>query len=280
VPILKESSAELRRRLLELFPAVNLRAFFNKTGLKDGLASAVAKSADQANLDQIAQFVDTAMPFCKQHVYIFERDDNVVLPEDFSGAERVVSAPDHALYIIKRHYEVVKLDPPQNSSIDFLWPIRLELTKKYLLVRFVVLEKDLSTYFDRQIMLRSKSPSEEAMTGGLLPDGTVFAADINKGIKALWAKDLIDATKLRFDMPDSADSKTMNGAKELKKTNPGVYADVRVRPLRMCTFIGHGVHTAVGNFSVNPTEGFIGFTRYSKDGSSGDELIRQILASN
>ncbi|MBB5063945.1 hypothetical protein [Granulicella mallensis] len=280
MPILKESSAELRRRLLELFPAVNLRAFFKKSGLKEGLASAIAKSADPVNLAHIAQFVDTTMTFCKQHVYVFEHDGDLVLPEDFSGAERVASAPDHALYIAKRHYEVVKLDPPQNSSMDFLWPIRLELTKKYLLVRFVVLEKDLSAYFDRQIMVRSKAPSEEAMTGSLLSDGNIYAADLNKGIKALWAKDLIDATRLRFDMPDSADSKSMNGAKQLKKTNPGVYADVRLRPLRMCTFVGHGPHTAVGNFSVSPTEGFIGFTRYSKDGSSGDELIRQILASN
>lgn len=280
MPILKDSSAELRRRLLELFPAANLRAFFNRKGLKEGLAAAVAKITGPADLDQLALFVDATMRFCKQHVHIFGHDGDFVLPEDFSGAERVVSAADHALYITKRHYEVVKLDPPQNGSIDFLWPIRLDLTPKYLLVRFVVLEKDLTAYFDRQIMVRSKTPLEESMTGSLLSSGNVYAADLNKGIKALWAKDLIDATKLRFDMPDSADSKTMNGAKELKKTNPGVYADVRVRPLRMCTFVGHGSHTVVGNFSVNPTEGFIGFTRYSKDGSSGDELIRQILSSN
>lgn len=281
VPILKEASVELRRRLLDLFPVATLRASFEVKGSKETVAGTIAKNADPANLKKIAEFVDSGMALCKQHIHIFGHDGNVDMPADFAGAERVISAPSHSLYIVKRTYHVVKLsNTPQYGSVDFLWPIRIEVKNKYLLARFAVLERNIPTYFETGIMIRSKSPSEEPMTATLLSDGTVFAADLNKGIKSLWAKDLIDANRLKWDMPYSSDSKTMNGAKGLKKTNPAEYEAICKRPLRMCSFIGDGTHKEVGLFSANPTTGFIGFTRYSKDGSNGDALIEQILADN
>jgi len=281
VPILKDASVELRQRLLDLFPVANLRASFEVKGSKEAIAGTIAKNSDAANLKKIAAFVDSAMPLCKQHIHIFAHDGDTVLEDDFAGAERIVTASDHSLYVVKKTYQVVELSqPPQYASIDFLWPIRIEVKDDYLLVRFAVLEKSIPSYFKSDITIRSKSPSEEQMTATLLADGTVSAANLNKGIKALWAKDLIDANRLKWDMPYSSDSKNMNEAKGLKKTNPAEYEAICTRPLRMCSFECDGALKDVGVFSINPTDGFIGFTRYSKDGSNGDALIQQILADN
>ena len=281
MPILKDASVELRRRLLELFPVANIRSSFATKGSKEEVAATLAKPSDAVSIAKIAQFIDVSMALCKQHIYVFEHDGDATLPDEFAGAERVVTGDSHGLYIIEREYKVVMMgEPPKNGNISFLWPIRIELKEKYVLVRFAVLEKNIADYFEGSIVVRSKTPSEEVMVTSLLSDGTVFAADLNKGIKTLWAKDLIDAKSLKYDMPDSSDSKKMNEAKELKKTNPAVYEDVRKRPLRMCTFVAHGTHSEVGQFSVSPTDGFIGFTHYAKEGSNGDALIQQILAGN
>jgi hypothetical protein len=107
VPILKQASVELRKRLLELFPVAALRESFSAVGSKGEIAAAVAKSTDDATLLNVAEFVDSRMTIGKQHIYVFAHDGHFTFPEDFGGAERVVLKADHALYITRRKYQVV-----------------------------------------------------------------------------------------------------------------------------------------------------------------------------
>jgi hypothetical protein len=280
VSILKKSSAELRQRLLELFPATNLRKTFVSKGTKEKVSQTAASSSDTKQLSAVADFIDKNVPMCKQHVYVFSHDGNAVLPESITNAEMVKSDENHALYLARIEYTVVELDPLKYSKIDFLWPFRIELHHNFLLVRFVVLEKNIGSYFKPEVVVRGKSLSEEAIMGGLLVDGTLSRADLNRGFKALWHRDRIDATRIRYKEPEATVSRNMDEERGLKQTSPGKYEELRRFPLHQSVFIPREAFAEVGAFTANPTEGFIGFTRYFKEGATGDELIRQILSSN
>jgi len=280
VSILKRSSVDLRQRLLELFPATSLRKTFVSKGTKEKVSRTAASFSDTKQLNAVADFIDKNVPFCKQHVYVFSHDGDAVLPQSITNGEIVKSDGDHALYLARIEYTVVQLDPLKYSSIDFLWPLRIELHQNYLLVRFVVLEKSIASYFEKDVVVRGKSLSEETIMGGLLVDGTISRADLNKGFKALWHRDRIDATRIRYKEPEATVTRAMDEEKGLKQTNPGKYEELRRFPLHQSVFIPNDGFTEVGSFTADPTDGFIGFTRYFKEGVNGDELIRQILENN
>ena len=278
--ILGKSSAHLRQRLLDLYPVAKLREQSGQKGRKEGIAHTLSSSSDPQKLAEIADFLDTNFRFCKQHIYVFSHDGEITLPESIPDGEMVKSGEDHALYLAQVEYKVVKLDALQKDSIEFLWPVRIEVHGKHLLMRFVVLEKNVSSYFDGAITIRGKSLSEEAITGSLLSDGTVGRIELNKGFKALWESDKIDAIRVRYKEPDSVVSRYMDEAKGLKQTNPAKYDELIRHPLHKSVFIPRTAFAEVGPFTADPTGGFIGFSRYFKEGASGDELIRQILANN
>jgi hypothetical protein len=280
VKILQRSSADLRQRMLELFPVASLRANFSLKGSKAWISSQLASSSVPADISKIAKFVDENMHFCKQHVHVLSHSGDAELPDNLPGGERIARSKDHALYVVKTTYNVVKLDPPENAHIDFFWPIRIDLLDEYALVRFVVLEKNVALYFDRGVFARGKSSSEEGIITSLLANGTLGNADLDKGIKALWAADKIDALRVKYMMRDSTDTKNMHEAKGLKQTDPKAYREVQKHPLYMCAFMALDGLSGVKHFSADPTNGLIGFTKYSNEGSSGDELIQQVLENN
>jgi hypothetical protein len=249
-------------------------------GTKGQISKVIAGSSAKSQIEAIASFIDENLKFCKQHVHIFSHTGDAVLPETIPDGEQVLSVKNHALYLARITYQVVLLDPPKNDSIEFLWPIQIELLKKHLIIRFVVLEKNIASYFDREIMLRGKSLSEEVVTSSVLTDGTLSASDLNKGIKALWAGDLIDAFRIKYKKPGSTNTQNMDEEQGLKKIDPKVYEELQKFPLYMSVFSALGALSDVGQFSADPSKGFIGFTKYSKDEGSGDELIRQILENN
>jgi hypothetical protein len=108
----------------------------------------------------------------------------------------------------------------------------------------------------------------------------VGRADLNKGFKVLWHEDRIDAARIRYKKPGSTVTQSMDEEKGLKQVDPGAYAELRKLPLYQSVFIPHHGFSEVGAFTADPTNGFLGFTRYFKEGASGDELIRQILKNN
>lgn len=271
---------DLRQRLLGLFPVATLREAFSNKGKKEEISRKLASTSDAQQLVEIADFVDKNLLFCKQHVYFFSHNGDAVLPREIPHGELVKEQKDHALYLARITYEVVKLDPLENGSIDFLWPIRIELYQNYLLVRFVVLEKNVGSYFDRMVLVRGKSLSEEAITASVLVDGTVGPADLNKGFKTLWDKNRIDATRIKYKKPGSMVTQSMDEERGLKQVDPKAYEELSRLPLYQSVFIPYESFTDVGAFTADPTKGFIGFTRYFKEGASGDELIRQILKNN
>jgi hypothetical protein len=276
----KKQLLDMRQGLLELFPVASLRKAFDIKGSKDEIAQAVASSSRAQQVREIADFVDENLPSCKQHVYVFSHDGSAVLPADVPHGEQVKAEKDHALYVARVKYTVVRLEPLKYDSIEFLWPIRIDLHPRYLLLRFVVLEKNVASHFQQEVVVRGKSLSEETVIAGILADGTVGRADLNRGIKSLWQADRIDATRIRYKKPGSIVTQSMDEQKGLKQVDPEAYQELRKLPLHQSVLIPYRDFSEVGAFTADPTSGFIGFTKYFKEGESGDELIGQILKNN
>ncbi len=146
-----ERSAQNIKRLLELFPVTSLRSqWSNVTGTKEEICFEIAeKYGWQGAVD----FVNANLSCCKQHVYIFSHsgriDDLPVieLPDTELVADSgVQNGERRQLYIINFEYKVVLRDPFEDMSLTFLWPLRLDFTAQHLVARFVILEKNISSY--------------------------------------------------------------------------------------------------------------------------------------
>jgi hypothetical protein len=96
-------------------------------GTKAEICFAAAETRDS---QRICKFVDEQFTCCKQHVYTFLREPDVTaVPATLQDESAALEyAGTHSLFILRATYSVVLRDPLQEASIDFLWPIRLEIT--------------------------------------------------------------------------------------------------------------------------------------------------------
>jgi hypothetical protein len=174
MPILESASEEDLKRLLELFPVATLRERWPEIrGTKEELCFAVARRRDPP---QLAVFVDQFFSCCKQHVYVFE-------PTSQQESRPVVNVPDgqmilevrdetsrpRQLFLVRSKYTVILKEPLEEATLEFLWPVRIEFTAAgTVVVRFVVLEKNIGSYFDgRSYYVAGRTVDEEAILGAL-----------------------------------------------------------------------------------------------------------------
>jgi hypothetical protein len=279
MPILPQASIEDRKRLLELFPVTNLREVFeSKKSKKEEICYAEAVDNKPAQIKRVAEFVDKHLGCCKQHVYVFSHDGSANLPAEVADGEQVLQAGGgHALYLSRAKYTVVLRDPLEEDTLEFLWPIRVELTKQYLVVRFVVLEKNVSSYFDRSAYVAGKSITEETVLAGIA--GGLTSADLNKGIKKLWADGYIESTRSRFKKQYSTSSETMDEERGIKEHYPDLYAIMQEAPLYTTLFEVSDEKNSVETFSADPSHGIMGFSSYSETGDT-DAIIGKIISNN
>src|SRR5207245_9980493 len=110
MPILEEASVQDRKRLLELFPIATLRAVWpDIQGTKDEVCHAIG---EKQPIDQIVNFADEHLGCCKQHVYIFRKQQGApALPITVLEGEPVRQVPGgehpHALYVTRSVNRVV-----------------------------------------------------------------------------------------------------------------------------------------------------------------------------
>jgi hypothetical protein len=278
VPILTQSSVEDRARLLELFPAADLRAVFQAKGTKAEICFGAATKNDEENTKKIASFVDNYFGCCKQHVYVFSHDEPVALPDGIADGEKVLQAGNRALYLSRVKYAVMLRNPPEETTLEFMWPVRIELSDKYLIVRFIVLEKNASSYFDRPTYVAGKSLTEKTVLAGI-QTAALPSADLNKGVKKLWEENYLESTRSDFKKPFSTSSERMDEEKGIKEHYPELYAIMQEAPLYTTLFEVNDEHNTVETFSADPSHGIIGFTSYSEKGDT-DAIIGKVISNN
>jgi len=284
MPILNSATAQQVGRLLELFPIANIRDRWpGLKGSKDALCLSIAQTGD---IEGISTFVNETLTCCKQHVYVLSHEKTLkALPNSVVAGEKVLgTAAAHALYLIRAVYKVYLSDPLEEVSLEFLWPLRLELLPEHLVARFVVLEKGLGSYFNRPYHLGSRSVEEDAVLKGLNKDGKLIPCDLHKGIKKLWAIDFMDCFKARYRKPMSVASEDMDGEKGIKKNYPELYAVLRKSTLLSALFEiedpKSDSKSTVSVLSAEPLVGFLGFPRYTDKKGDTDAVLDKVLANN
>jgi hypothetical protein len=281
MPAFQNASKADIQYLLELFPVINLRKYWN--GGKKHKEELCAEISSGRNKKDIVAFISKDLYSCKQHVHVFSHNegDNIAFPEAVCGGERVAHiAGVSALYIIKVRHKVILNDPLENDHIDFLWPVLLEILPEYLLVRFVSLEKDLASHFQRPCIVRSRSVDEADV---LLELKGIHAepSDLHKGVKALWEDGFMDAIRTKYKKPHSEASETMDEAKGIRQSYPELYAILRSSTLLNTLFIMEPkAQCGVSAMSANPSAGLVTFPRYSDEAKGTDYVVAEILKHN
>jgi hypothetical protein len=280
VPILEDASPQDLKRLLELFPIANLRESWpDVKGTKEELCYAVAETKD---LDKIKDFINQHLGCCKQHVYVFSRAaDMAELPEALAGGPKVLDVGGaQVLYVVRSSYSVVLRDPLAEATLDFLWPIRVDLTDQHLILRIVVLEKTVSAYFDRPCYVADRSVDEKA----ILADVERIAperADLHKGIKNLWENGFMDSPRTKYKKAISSASEAMDEERGIREHNPELFETLLSSTLLNTLFvIPQEKGSSVAALSVDPSSGYLAFTSYSTRKGDTDFVIHEILRHN
>jgi hypothetical protein len=279
VPILENASNAELRRLLELFPIADVRhAWPHHKGTKEDLCEAVA---DTRKYEEIADFIDANFSCCKQHIYIYSRGESSKHPpRAIPGGERIRQArAAYSLYIAKSCYKVVLDDPFEIVTIDFLWPIRMDVIDGYLIVRFVTLQKNLRTYFERSHIGSKRTGDERAILASV-EDLAVEPADLHKGVKKLWDDGFMDASRAKYKKPTSTAWEAMDQARGIKAHNPALYRSLQTAVLHDLFFRVLDRGTTVSAVLANPSEGYLAFPRYTDKKGDTDLVISEILRCN
>jgi hypothetical protein len=278
--ILQDASTVQVARLLALFPVSRLRQTWPDVGAetKEALCQAVASERPR---EQITNFVDTNFGCAKQHVYVFDRPKGADLPETITDGEKVTAIATRALYLTKHTRAVVLRDPLEQTSITFLWPVRVERIGQYVIVRFVILEKDISSYFDRRIYPGQRGTDEKDILSSISAELDLVRSDLHKGTKKLWDEDFFDAHSTRYRTPRSVASEAMYDEKGIKANNSEPYDKLQTCPMGpLICRIPPGRKLTVTAFSIDPSQGTLAFHRYSETPGDSDRVIREILKKN
>jgi hypothetical protein len=279
--LLDDSSEEDITRLLELFPSATLKNEWAQfRGSKPEVCQAIAKQGD---LDKIARFVANNFGRCKQHVRLFQAAPKGVAIEDcFPDSDLLLREKNkREVYLGKVRWKVLLGEPFQEEYIELLWPMRIDRRSDATLVSFVVVERDVQTFYDdRTIITQRRIVEETHVTEALLVKG-LGQLDVNKGIKQLWKKDRIDAFRSTFKKARSTTTESMDRQLGIKRTNPDLYKEMILLPIHKTMFrVEAALENSIKVFQADPTDGVIRMTRYTEDEGDSDELVYAILAEN
>jgi hypothetical protein len=168
----------------------------------------------------------------------------------------------------------------EETSIDFLWPIRVELSTDgpYNVVRFVVLEKTVSAYFDRPCYVPSRSVEKKTVIKEIEGWGSP-RADLHRGIKELWKNEFMDSPSAKQKKTLSMAHEVMDEERGIREHNPELFEQLQENPLLSVLFVLSDQTCGTDMFWAKPSEGYLAFPRYSEKGGT-DVVISEILRNN
>lgn len=288
--LLESASVQDVKRLLELFPVAALKQEWeeHKKGTKEEVCFAAATERD---ISRIVTFLNDHLSCCRQHVYIYSNENRsgsiptVTLPEGEIISETKTASGVQRLYLVKLKYNVVLKNPLEEASLEFIWPISVEFTEKHLIVRFVTLEKNISTYFEgRSYYMDGRSAEEKTILQDVMNSigAQLTQTDLHKGVKKLWADGFMDSPKTQYKKSISTASEAMDEEKGIKEFNPDLYALVTDSLLLNALFIVTPREDgfSLTAFSMEPSKGCINFPRYSERSGDTDYVVNEILRHN
>ena len=278
--LLERASIQDVKRLLGAFPVTTLKDSWSQfKGSKEEICFAAAQEYD---IPRMSSFMLKNFGRCKLHVYVFEpHADGTNIANVVEGAEVLdVDSAGRTLMLMKAVYSVFLKDPPEEDKMEFLWPIRIETVGRYTVLSFVVLERNPCAYFDRDCYPLSRSIDERGIVQSIERVGFV-RADLHKGTKTLWDQNFMDSFRTKFKKPKSTASEHMDEELGIKKNNPLLYEELKSSVMFVTNFqIEPEAGSCVEDFAIDPSAGFISFTRYTEGAGDADEVVEKLLEKN
>lgn len=278
-------------RLLNLYPLDDLRENWQlKAKTKSDLITEILKVAEE---QQIVTFCQSKHEVSKQHLFIFENESNnleafptPLLSTHAPSASNLANDEIHEFYLLPVTYTVVAGPPYRDVELRFLWPVAVLANKRYTIMALTILEKNIDAYLAKGERAYSvdRNLDEETilryLTGNMPEAVTLSRADLNKGVKALWDKDKIDAPMGRWQEAKLVASATMIGKYLLKRDAPEKYKEAIKGPLLKMLFVGVDSEADFQTqFSTSASDGEIMFNRFSKPNEVSN-VVRAILTAN
>ena len=230
--MLIDAEDAMLERLLNLFPQNRLKAVW--PALHGHKKEVIKKIVAERNYRAIGRFVSTQFQTCKQHVYLHTHPVSFQdLPKTFIpgltpmplvSMPKIV--PDSSqrtdIYLTEAPYTVYLRDPLEGLEVPHLRPVIVQIVDQFCLVRFVKLQRDLTSDFGERHVKSEPPPLNEdnirdTVLGNAIIDGEGSPADLNSAIKALAQKDMIDTDQVRLKNGHMTSTHELDTGRTIKK---------------------------------------------------------------
>lgn len=280
------------RRLLNIFPVASLRSEFGIGGRTK--MDVIDRVVTEVDILSITQFVEHSMDLTKQHVHLFEHDvarlgdlpRSVLTSFDPEKLTRSRGSIEF-FYLVPLEYRYVAGSPPEEGVLEFPWPVRLVFRADVLEVHLTTMEKDLESYLEGLQPIYSVRRNLENrdilrdLKETLAPDISLAPLDINRGVKRLWATNIIDAPRAAWKSAVSTKTDAMDGEYLMKRDDPTEYAQAIRCPLLKTIFKVLDPELDWPEIlMIDASNGEIGVPRYSKSVEAVKNVLGEILRNN
>lgn len=281
---------DLLKRLLKLFPVKVLKEHFNSSNVSDALYDEILNGNAKAVIES---FCYVNLEYTKQHIYIYNLGQaprpnqlnlnafpiDIVHQTNIDGATSITISP-----LVE--FRVILTNPFEETTLRFHQPIQIVLNNIHLVFYATILEKNMSNYFDqnRRVINAEKINDELTIIEQVCAHFAHLnptACDLNRGIKHLWANDLVDSKYAKWKKDRSTTTETMDENYTLKSQYPDVYQNLVNAPLKKMIFkYLNNDETLPDHFTVDPSIGQISIPLFSKNANQNKNVVREILSNN
>ncbi|MCC6255356.1 MAG: hypothetical protein IT276_10610 [Ignavibacteriaceae bacterium] len=287
------SEKELLSRLLKFYPVSVVREHIKSKNIKmdDIIDDFVSNNVPK----NIYSFAKDNFDITKQHIYFFSHNlENINnLPKEIFSEKKCYSRNIKSdsityFYFINIAYKViVDGNPPHKEEILFEVPMQIVFEKNILRFDFTIIEKNISSYIrgNNRILSPQKSRDEfdiiELAKVIISQFCKIEVLDLHKGVKYLWAKKEIDATKIRYRKTKSISMESMDEEYSLREVYPELYEEMKNKPLESTIFkFTSSDVNLYKHFVVDPKDGKLAFRLYPNNILTKENVIRKILKNN
>lgn len=294
---MEETKNEPITRLLRLYPVKFLKdEFRTEDTIPYQKKQLTAYVSEKYSEEELYEFAVENFNLTKQHVYLFSHQISAAslnkIPQNIIDNKNAyaLTAQEKSriyFYFADLKYRFILLNPLREKKLLFKWPIKITIDDKIIIIQFVIVETNIRFLFPKEerVISGGRNIDENKILGylhqSLSPYGKIEPLDINRGIKNIWEKNLIDVQFTRWKKSKSTSTEIMDEDYTLKKEYHDIYEDIILAPLLKTTFKILSEKEKFGEyFVVEPTFGEIIFPFFSERTDNIDNVIQEILENN
>lgn len=288
------SATQLHERLLKLFSVKVVKEQFetDATVQDEMLPEIASKYSAQA----IKDFVVDKIGMTKQHSYVFKLgskfDRSKFNPKDLpmQVLSELHQNQDYVFWCLPVvEYELALFPPGEQFTMQLYQPTRIVVAGKYLVIQTTILERSAKSYIevpkDQRLIEIQRRNTEDVFTQDIITIfrkmGLVSVCDLNKGVKAVWDGNSIDATSVSYRNDRATTTQAMDEQCTVKKDMPDTYKDLMERPLTRTIFRPLNEKDQFSRiFAVDPSKGFLRTSTYPEHPDQTWNIISEILRNN